>query len=533
MRLREHQRRGSARLLNASGLVLWTASTIIGTADVNTALTETSTLPALCPVQIEMSATALDSLRAAPRKYVRAKVTVLGEIFDPVGVHLKGSQGSVRGIDEKPSFTLDFAKYDPVKRFKGLAKIHLNNSVEDATFLNEQIGSALFAAAGVPAPRVAHARVSLNGRALGLYVLKEGFAEEFLARYFARVDGNFYDIEQGHDVDQIMKRSIGQPSEVGQPDLQRLSAVSADPNLERRWRELNQVLDVDKFLAFMALEIMVCHWDGYCLGRNNFRIYHDPVSDRMVFLPAGMDQLFGKADMPWRPAMAGVVAQAILDVPEGEEQYRAKFNELFARLFVSRRITRRVQQLLDDLRPFLSQTEFRQIKNAAAELCDEVVNREHSLRRQLSRPPPARVEFHGGVATLGDWQATDESTGGHFDEVRTPDGRAALWIHAGSQVSSSFRTTVRLPPGSYEFQGEARVANVVPLPFGRNQGAALRLSGGTRPPDGLVGTCGWTPLKQRFAILDAEAEVTFICELRAAAGDGWFDKHSLRLVRAP
>ena len=30
----------------------------------------------------------------------------------------------------------------------------------------------------------------------------------------------------------------------------------------------------DRFLSFLATEVMLCHWDGYALNRNNFRVYH-------------------------------------------------------------------------------------------------------------------------------------------------------------------------------------------------------------------------------------------------------------------
>src|SRR5262249_24800029 len=114
-----------------------------------------------------------------------------GRTYFPVGIHLKGSTGSFRSLDDKPAFTLNFDRFSRGTRFHGLRKIHLNNSVEDPSYLNEMIGSELFRAAGVPAPRVTHARVELNGTPLGLYVLKEGFTEDLAGRYFKRTDGNW------------------------------------------------------------------------------------------------------------------------------------------------------------------------------------------------------------------------------------------------------------------------------------------------------------------------------------------------------
>src|SRR5205085_9247534 len=104
-----------------------------------------------------------------------------------------GGTGSFRPMEDKPALTLDFSRFKAGQKFHGVRRIYLNNSVEDPTYANEKIGSELFLAAGVPAPRVTRALVELNGRALGLYVLKEGFTEEFLARHFNRVSGELYE----------------------------------------------------------------------------------------------------------------------------------------------------------------------------------------------------------------------------------------------------------------------------------------------------------------------------------------------------
>src|SRR5262249_17989665 len=151
---------------------------------------------------------------------------------------------------------------------------------------------------------------------------------------------------------------LGHGSNDEQTDLQRLAAIAIEPDLSHRWQRLHEHLDVDRFITFMTVEIMMCHWDGYCLGRNNFRIYHDRATDKLVFLPSGMDQIFSKADMPWKPDMTGLVARSIMETPEGREQYAARFNELFHAVFVAERLTNRVNQLLAELRPVCKKAEF-------------------------------------------------------------------------------------------------------------------------------------------------------------------------------
>ena len=87
-------------------------------------------------------------------------------------------------------------------------------------------------AAGVPAPRVGHAIVELNGSRLGLYDLKEGFAAEFLGLHFAQTDGNLYDSGAGSEITGPLKRSSGNGPADGS-DLRRLADAAREPDAVR------------------------------------------------------------------------------------------------------------------------------------------------------------------------------------------------------------------------------------------------------------------------------------------------------------
>src|SRR5438105_148182 len=206
-------------------------------------------------LRIEIAPNRLAELRRSSREYVPAMLREGPATYENVGIHLKGSTGSFRGVDDKPALTLSFGKFVPGQRFHGLEKIHLNNSVEDPSYLNEALGSELFRAAGVPAPRVSHALVELNGRFLGLYVLKEGFTRDFLGLHFQRTHGNLYQPVAGHDVDESLARISGNgPEDLA--DLKALAAAAQEPDLERRWERLGQTLDLSRFISFMAMEVM-------------------------------------------------------------------------------------------------------------------------------------------------------------------------------------------------------------------------------------------------------------------------------------
>ncbi|HEU0010767.1 MAG TPA: CotH kinase family protein [Verrucomicrobiae bacterium] len=481
-------------------------------------------------IRFEIPASGLESLRRDSRTYVPATLREGTNILREAGVRLKGRTGSFRRLDDKPAFTISCDQFVPGQRFRGLSKFHLNNSVEDPSCLNEKLGGELFRAAGVPAPRVGHALVELNGRRLGLYVLKEGFSEGFLARHFERAQGALYDPGAGGDITSLPRREGSRA--LGDAALQRLASAAQDPDATNRWRQLSGVLDLDRFLSFMAMEVLIGHRDGYCLARNNYRLYHDPASDKFVFLPAGMDQLFGRTDLPVRPHMAGLVARGVMETPEGRQACRQRMQALLTNVLQVASLTNRVRQDASRLATVLPRDEARALQHAAADLCERIRGRVLEAGRQLAAPEQEPLRFENGVGRPGGWRALDEPVGGRLDHAPAPDGRAALHLLAGPTTSASWRAKVLLAPGRYRFEGQARTAGVKPLAFGKNHGASLGVVGTkTSRPQLLAGETGWTSVEVEFELRGHESEVDLVCALRASAGEAWFDAASLRLVR--
>jgi len=309
-----------------------------------------------------------------------------------VALHLKGAAGSFRPFDDKPALTLSFTKHVPGRRFHGYGKISLNNSVQDPSYLSEVISRELFEAAGVPVPRADHATVLINGRDLGLYVLTEGWGKPFLRRYFRNVSGNLYDGGFVQDITGELDTNSGDHAP-DRSDLNRLAEAAAESDAARRWERLRQVLDLDRFLSFMAVEIMTCHWDGYALNRNNYRVFHDLEADRMVFMPHGLDQMFGVArSFPGssiRPPMQGLVAQAVITTPTGRERYLERIATLRTNVFDEHNLTNRVHELSRRIRPTLAAYApdlAQEHDTHVANLCERIVARARSISAQLASP---------------------------------------------------------------------------------------------------------------------------------------------------
>src|SRR5205085_11641622 len=136
-------------------------------------------------------------------------------------------------------------------------------------FLDENLDGELFRAVCVPAVRVVYELVELNESKLGFYVIKEGISEDFLDQYLKHPSGNLYDMEGGREVTEQMKRQSGL-GPLDWSDLKAVAAAAQEPDLNKRWQRLDHVLDLNRFISFMAMEMITCHWDGYCIGRNNF-----------------------------------------------------------------------------------------------------------------------------------------------------------------------------------------------------------------------------------------------------------------------
>ena len=124
------------------------------------------------------------------------------------------------------------------------------------------------------------------------YVLLEGANKQFIKRYFSNASGNLYDGGFVSDISHSMMVNSGDHPD-DQSDLQRLLTAVQQTAQTKNLAPLDKALDLDRFISMLCIEVMVWHWDGYGLNKNNWRIFHDADADKMVFIPHGLDQTFG------------------------------------------------------------------------------------------------------------------------------------------------------------------------------------------------------------------------------------------------
>lgn len=492
--------------------------------------------PAVATLKLELAPSEMESLRKEARTYVKCKLTENGStIYTDVAIKLKGAAGSFQEIDQHPGFTLNMDRFTEDQSFHGLDKFHLNNSVQDPTYLNELLCSELFQKAGVPAPRITHARVWLNERDMGLYVVKEGFDKGFLKQHFENAKGNLYDGGFCQEVDSELELDDGK-GVANRSDLKALADACRVEKLEERWPRMEAVLSIDSFITFMAMEMMTGHWDGYSMNRNNYRLYFDPGDqDRAKFLPHGMDQMFTDPGASVLNAPVALVAASVMQNPIWRQKYRQKLKELLPLFDPADALKQRVTDTAAKLKPVLEAMKGDALQRHQGEvsgLLERLTARAENLREQCNRPEPRPLEFDAkGKAPLEGWVDRGESGQGQLEKLEEKGKPNLLSIQSGEGDSTiaSWRTTVLLSPGQYRFAGLVKTKDVKGLDDDRGTGAGLRISGEKRD-NKKVGTGAWSELAYEFSI-DQQREVELVAELRASKGQAWFDADSLRLVR--
>ncbi len=227
-----------------------------------------------------------------------ASITVDGEQFDEVAIRKKGFLGSLSF--EKPSLKVRFDKYIEGQLLGGeMKRLTLNNVQQDASRLNTCLSYQVFAAAGMPSPRCNFATVRVNGENLGLYVHVESIKKAFLRRNFPSDEGNLYegtlsDFREGWSGTFEKKTN---ESEDDWSDIEAAVAALGDDGVDGL-SALGEIVDLDRFLTFWALEVLVGHWDGYAGNRNNHYLYRE-LDGRFTFIPWGPDSSFAPLDYPF------------------------------------------------------------------------------------------------------------------------------------------------------------------------------------------------------------------------------------------
>jgi hypothetical protein len=304
---------------------------------------------------IELGEESLKKLRSDPKAYVRGTFRCGDEVLEEVGVRVKGSVGTFQPLDgqNKTGLAVKFNQFVEGQKFRGLPKIILNNAGQDPGYVSEFIAYGLFREAGLPAPRVTFANVSVNGKGFGLYVQVEAITNGFLKSWFDDPSGDLY--EGPGDITEWRELDIDSSPEKAQREKLRELANVAQKVVEgSSLKILGELIDLEHLAKFLALEALMGHWDGY-MSPNNYRLYRAPRSgdpdSQFWLIPHGADQVFQSAYADAFRRSAGVLSQALLSTEEGSKLYEKALEGILKTAWDPVRLRERVSRVYERIRP--------------------------------------------------------------------------------------------------------------------------------------------------------------------------------------
>jgi spore coat protein CotH len=276
--------------------------------------------------------------------YYPADLTWNGVTVRNVGIRSRG-HGSRSG--NKPGLRVDFDHYSTDLQFLGLKSLVLDNLTQDSSGIHETVTMALFARLGIPAPREAHARLYVDNKYAGLYVIVESVDKRLLARVFGAIDEdtqndgflfefnweNEWHLEHlGEELGPYKLRFDAKTNE-SKSDEEKYRPIEELVRLVNETREdrlpaaISPLLDLPAFIRYVAAQNFVAEIDGVLgtWGVNNFYLYRLENRTQHVFIAWDDDVTFWGPSFPTNEGHdANVLMNKLMRVPEYKAMYLAE-----------------------------------------------------------------------------------------------------------------------------------------------------------------------------------------------------------------
>jgi len=271
--------------------------------------------------------------------YVNATLELEGQTIGPVSVRYKGSEdgflapctdatsaqvSAPAGPMSPPrppktgkcSIKIDFNRVDPALRFYGLKKLNFHSMGRDKSMMRDRLGYSLFRESGIAAPRATHARLLINGKLEGLYVVVEQIDGRFTdSRFSDGGNGNLYkEVWPVSDTPELYLAALETNNEVPMAaqvvEMQRFHAAIAEgADASLRWLDLPYLFNYIAVDRVIANDDGVFHW--YCQWNHNFYWYEAERADRVWLIPWDLDSSFQNGtlthiDTPWNAPAPGM-----------------------------------------------------------------------------------------------------------------------------------------------------------------------------------------------------------------------------------
>jgi hypothetical protein len=389
--------------------------------------------------------------------------------------------------------------------------------------------------------------------------LVEGWNKQFLKNHFKDAKGNLYDAPLTSDIDRPLEVVSGENPR-DQSDLQALARVCRDTKATNRLASLEKLIDLDRFITLVALDCLLWNWDGYAMNKNNYRVFHDNSTGRLVFMPHGLDQLFWKPEGPIVTGRNGLVGRALFSSPEGRKRVLDRVAELRRTVFTPEMVNQRIDEFAARLKPAARQGGL--IMSARHEQAVQlqkrrIAQRFRSVDEQLAGAKNLLAIGVGETTTITNWRPLVVSGGATLTVSNEPSLLCTKLTRPGT---ARWVSTVWLDEGLYTITARIQTRGVVTDPQMPGAGAGLRVWSQRKQTDGrswgwfpfnesrdysrrgdvsgtncvrtrLVANSDWAVVKYEIELRNPMADLEVSCELTGQSGEAWFDPKAIRITR--
>ncbi len=251
-----------------------------------------------------------DSLEV--QTYMQAIVTVDNKKFYSAGIRFKGESSYEFYPGKKKPLRIKFNKFVKGQDFNGLEELNLNNNFKDPTMIREKIYLDLLNKQGLPAPRATFAKVYINDKYWGLYLVTDNIDKIFLETRFGDSRGNLFQGEPlatfsyvGNEQSKyynkwVLKNNVKKNDWSDLVKFIRLvndSSVSGEDYLKK----LESNFNLDKCLRAWAINNLIGNIDSYNMFYpHNFFLYHDSTTFKWHWVSLDGNYSFAA----WNPVMS-------------------------------------------------------------------------------------------------------------------------------------------------------------------------------------------------------------------------------------
>jgi spore coat protein CotH len=360
---------------------------------------------------------------AADEKYKQADLWYGSIVLSGIAIRAKGNYKTVAEIypdSIRYSLKADLNLLNAEQNLDGVRKLNFNNNWSDPTFMREILGYELFRSMDVPAPRASFIDLWVNDIHLGLYTMVEQVDKAFIERNFTYTNGNLYkpekpagnlawteadlgeeaddsgsdinigggsfdditDVIDGDDESDSDAINTEASSLIEQMGLKTnestsdhtvlyklLDVLNNEPD-DTFAEEIEEVLDVDEVLHYLAVSVVMVHLDNYIGSGENYYLYEN--DGKFVIIPWDLNLAFGTYRMDLsteqalnyyvdEPTCGAVSAKPLVNRLLSNAAYLEKYHEYIEEVldggFDNDTINARIDELAELIRSYVKDDE--------------------------------------------------------------------------------------------------------------------------------------------------------------------------------